>query len=247
MIMHRSDALPCPHGFFGRDGGESPDPWRSLNMSWRSGDHRERVLRNRSRAASALGFEAPILARQVHGATCLIVDGPLPLDDPPEADALATRTVGLCLGVLTADCAPVLLADPETGVVAAAHAGWRGAVAGVIDATIDAMTRLGAEPRRVRAAIGPCIAQESYEVGPEFDGLVDARFLRRADGAARARFDLPGYVEHGLRAAGVTTVDRLALDTFADQAGFFSWRRATLRGERVIGLQLSAIGLPQAG
>lgn len=244
MNIHRSTPLPVPHGFFGRSGGVSEGVWRSLNMSWRSGDSPERVLRNRALAAGALGFDTPALARQAHGTTCLAVDAPWPPDAPPEADALATDRPGLLLGVLTADCAPVLLVDVEAGVVAAAHAGWKGALAGVTDSALAVMVGLGAARERVRAAIGPCIARASYEVGPEFEALFDAAFLSWPAPGRRARFDLAGYVTVRLHEAGVRTVDRLDLDTCADEAGFFSWRRACLRGEAVTGLQLSAIALP---
>ena len=253
MIL-RSEALSAlpalDHGFFTRRGGVSDGAWASLNVGLRGGDAPDRVAENRARAAAALGGTAErlVTARQVHGAVALAVAEPWDNHAAPEADALVTDRPGLILGVLTADCGPVLLADREAGVVGAVHAGWQGALGGVLEAALAAMARLGAAPRRVTAALGPCIAQPSYDVGPEFV----ARFAAEDDAsgaffapgpAAKARFDLPGYVTARLRHAGVGQVEVLGHDTCAEEDLFFSFRRTTQRREERFGLQLSAISL----
>ena len=172
--MLRSSALAAlpglRHAFFTRQGGVSEGVWASLNVGLRSGDAPERVAANRARAAAALDLAPDRLAtaRQVHGTTALVVDAPWDNGPAPEADALVTRRPGLLLGVLSADCGPLLLADPAAGVVAAAHAGWKGALGGVVEATVATMVRLGADPARITGTLGPCIAQSSYEVGQEF-------------------------------------------------------------------------------
>jgi len=186
---------------------------------------------------------------QVHGSDCIIVERTGAQDDRPRADAMVTDRPGLLLGILTADCAPVLLADEIAGVVGAAHAGWRGALAGVTDSTIAAMEQLGARRERIAAAVGPCIAQPSYEVDEAFrDRFVEAdrdnsRFFEdRASG--RPQFDLAGYARHRLLTAGVTEVATLRLDTYCEDDRFFSYRRSTHRGEPSYGRQISLIGLP---
>ena len=237
------------HGFFGRPGGVSEGVWSSLNVGLRSGDDPARIAANRARAAAALGLapERLVTARQVHGTKALTVTEPWPVDAAPEADALVTDRPGLLLGVLAADCGPVLFADPEAGVVGAAHAGWKGALAGVLEATVEAMIELGAAPGRITAVLGPCIAQPSYEVGPEFVARFvaadpdHARFF--APDGERARFDLKGFVAAHLVAAGIGRVEVLPHDTCADESRFFSYRRTTLRREERFGLQLSAIAL----
>lgn len=241
------------HGFFTRRGGVSAGVYASLNCGLGSGDDPGKVAANRARAALSLaaGGRAPDLVtlRQVHGARAVIVETPFAPGAAPDADALATRTPGLALGILTADCAPICLADADAGVIAAAHAGWRGALDGIIEAALDAMDRLGAARARVVAAIGPCIAPSSYEVGPEFL----ARF-RDADpgngaffsGAVRAGhylFDLPGFCRARLERAGVRTVSWTGQDTLSAPDLFFSYRRATLDGEKAYGRGLSAIVL----
>lgn len=238
------------HAFFTREGGVSEGPFASLNAGSRGGDLPERVAANRARAAALLGVGAGrlVTARQVHGATALVVTEPWDPAAPPEADGLVTDRPGLLLGVLSADCGPLLLADPAAGVVAAAHAGWKGALSGIVEGTVTAMVELGAAPKRVVAALGPCIAQASYEVGPEFVARfaaadrASARFFHLA-ADAKALFDLKGYVEERLRRAGIAAVDLLPHDTCAEPSRFFSYRRATLRGEQRFGLQLSAIVL----
>ncbi len=238
------------HGFFGRVGGVSHGPFASLNVSLRNADHDADALENRRRVTAALGVEGrPLLiARQVHGVHCAMVDAAFEPHEPPEADALATRTPGLVLGVTTADCAPILFADQAAGVIAAAHAGWRGAKDGIIEATIEAAVRLGARRERLIAAIGPCIALGSYEVGPVFEAdflKADADSARHfaAMAGGKRHFDLEGYCASRLERAGVGRIERLGLDTLGDPERFFSYRRASKAGERHFGLQVTAITL----
>lgn len=238
-----------PHGFLGRRGGVSSGELAGLNVGYGSSDDRAAIDENRRRAVEALlpGGELATV-HQVHSATVVRADKPWPLGERPQADAMVTDRRGLLLGILTADCTPVLFADLRAGVVGAAHAGWRGAFAGVTDATISAMEELGARRDRVRAAVGPCIAGPSYEVDEAFmQRFIDAsaenaRFFSRPTGG-KPHFDLPAYVEQRLRSAGVH-VESLNLDTYADPDRFYSFRRATHRGEADYGRQLSAIALP---
>lgn len=239
------------HGFFGRPGGVSEGPYAALNVGLRSGDRPERVLENRRRAAAALGapLERLCVARQVHGRHCLTLDAPLEPTAPPEADALVTTRPDLVLGVTSADCAPVLLADPAAGVVGAAHAGWRGALAGVLEAVVAAMVAAGADPARVTAVVGPCIGRRSYEVGPELrarfvesDPEAEPFFAERV-GSERPLFDLEGYCVARLARAGVGRIQAVGRDTCAEPETFFSYRRATLAGAAAFGVQLSAIRL----
>ncbi|MBW8755700.1 MAG: peptidoglycan editing factor PgeF [Sphingomonadales bacterium] len=246
----RAEALAgIPHGFLGRRGGVSTGLVAGLNVGLGSGDDAEAVAENRARAAAAVLPGAPIVAcYQVHSADCVTVTEAWSDAARPHADALATDRPGILLGVVTADCTPVLLADREAGVVGAAHAGWKGAIAGVTDRTIEAMLALGARRERIAAAIGPTIAQPSYEV----DDAFRARFL--ADNSANGhffeagqpghwQFDLPGYVAARLTAAGVDCVETLGLDTYAAPQRFYSFRRATHLGEPAYGRQISLIGL----
>lgn len=238
------------HGFFTRIGGVSEGIYGSLNCGHGSHDVREAVAENRRRVATALGQRdaAQVLTLyQVHSATALVVDEPLPRDVLPKADALVTRTPGLVVGALAADCAPVLFADPEAGVVAAAHAGWRGAFSGVIEATIAKMTSIGAVRSRIRGAVGPCINQAAYEVGPEFEAEFLAadpalsRFFKRFNPQGRPHFDLPGFVASRLEIAGISAVEQKSACTFSDSARFFSYRRTTKAKEADYGRQISAI------
>jgi hypothetical protein len=232
------------HAFLGRTGGVSAGLFTSLNAGLGSGDDPAAVRENRRRAARALGQpDALATVRQVHSARAVIVARPLGDDERPEADALATHVPGLALGVLTADCAPVLLADARAGVVAACHAGWKGAVAGVVEAAVATMEELGAGRDRIVAAIGPTIAQASYEVGADFEGRVPARFLAPGAAPDRRQFDLEGFVAARLAEAGVTRVHPLATDTYADPERWFSYRRATHAGERDYGRQIALIML----
>lgn len=236
-----------PHGFLGRRGGVSTGSYASLNVGLGSPDLPEAIAANRRRAVEAVAPGAALATcYQIHSATVVTVAEPL--RERPEGDALVTDRPGLMLGVLTADCAPVLLADLDAGVVGAAHAGWKGAFAGVTDRTLDAMEALGADRARVRAAVGPCIAQASYEVDDAFrrrfvgEDDANARFFAPGR-AGRHHFDLEGYVAHRLTGAGVGQVEPLGLDTCADEERFFSFRRATLRGEPDYGRQISLIAL----
>ncbi len=243
------------HGFFTRRGGVSEGPFASLNCSLSGADDRERVRENRRRAMDALGLPAGALhgLRQVHGTAVAEVDA-AGWDEGagPAADAVVTRRPGVALGIVTGDCAPVLFADAEAGVVGAAHAGWRGAAAGVLEGTVAAMERLGASRARVVAAVGPCIAQVSYEVGPDLRNAVlaaagdakgAARFFAPGRREDRWQFDLAGYCAARLRALGLGAVEHAAADTLADEDRFFSHRRRTLAGGGPLGHQLSAVAL----
>jgi len=234
MLMLRAKNLPAAHGFFGRSGGVSEGIFASLNCGPGSGDARGAVMENRRRVGEAVGGKLLTLY-QIHSAAAVTVTEAW--EQGPQADAMATDRPGLALGVLTADCAPVLFADGEAGVIGAAHAGWKGALGGVTDAAIAAMERLGAKRARIAAAIGPCISQANYETGPEFRERFDARFF------AGRHFDLEGYVAERLAAAGIENVARLAACTYAREDDFFSYRRATHRGETDYGRQVSAIVL----
>lgn len=237
-----------PHGFAGRRGGVSTGGFASLNVGTGSGEDEAVVMENRRRACNAVLPGAALASvYQVHGRDCVIADA-WPMDARPHADALVTDRPGLLLGILTADCVPVLFADAAADVVGAAHAGWKGALAGVTDATIDAMERLGADRARIVAAIGPCIARASYEVDrPLFDAFTYAdaeneRFF--IDGRRdRWQFDLEAYVAARLASAGVRHVEAMGLDTYVRENDFFSFRRATHRGEPGYGRQLSMIGI----
>jgi YfiH family protein len=238
-------ALPVRHGFFTRRGGVSEGPYASLNCSLSGQDRREAVLANRARAARAIGADPAMLVglTQVHGAAVVRVTEAWPVRAGPLADAMVTDRPGVALGIVTADCAPVLFADPDAGVIGAAHAGWRGAVAGVLEATLAAMAALGARAERIVAAIGPCIGQASYEVAADLrDAVGDARFF--VDGRpGRWQFDLAGYCAARLAAAGVADIERVAADTAAEPERFFSHRRRTLAGGGPIGHQISVVML----
>ncbi len=240
------------HGFFTRKGGVSEGIYGSLNCGHGSDDARAAVTENRRRVAVALGereAEQVVTLYQVHSATALVVDRPLPREDLPKADALVTRTKGVVVGALAADCTPVLFADGAAGVVAAAHAGWRGAFGGVLEATITEMEKLGARRSQIRAAVGPCINQASYEVGPEFEAQFLAAdpslsgFFVRYEPEGRPHFDLPGFVAFRLERAGLETVERQSACTFTNESLFFSYRRTTRLKQPDYGRQISAIVL----
>jgi polyphenol oxidase len=245
--------LPVPHGFFTREGGVSTGRFASLNCSLSGRDDPDALRENRARAAEALDHPPAALVglTQVHGIAVATLEDPWPEDGRPKADAMVTDRPGLLLGIVTGDCAPVLFADAEAGVIGAAHAGWRGAVAGVIEATIAAMEALGARRARIAAAIGPCIAQPSYEVGADLRAALlvrdpgDARFLAPGRREGHWQFDLPAYCLARLHAAGVARAAWIGQDTLAQEGRFFSHRRATLSGGGPIGHQLSAIALPR--
>lgn len=252
MITFETLALPgIAHGFFTREGGVSEGLYASLNCGFGSGDAPDRVAENRARAMRRLEIapESLVTCYQVHSPTVIEVEAPWRREEAPRADALVTTRRGLALGILTADCAPVLFADAEAGVIGAAHAGWRGAIGGVCEATLAAMTKHGARPERIVAAIGPAIAQPSYEVGPEFPAPFLAESPRNADffvpspREGRFLFDLGGYLDRKLRGLGIAAVARSRDDTAADERRFFSWRRTSLRGEKDYGRGLSAIAL----
>ncbi len=237
------------HGFFGRAGGVSEGCYASLNCGPGSADESDAVTENRARAMAALGLpvEALYTARQVHGTHAIVLDS----RGAPrrQGDALATAAPGIALGILTADCAPVLLADPGAGIVGAAHAGWRGALDGVLAAAVSAMEALGAVRGRIAAAVGPCIGQASYEVGPEFRERFEradednARWFTPPRPGERPRFDLEGYVGASLAALGISQVTVAGADTCAEEDLYFSYRRTCLRGEDGYGRALSAIAL----
>jgi YfiH family protein len=253
MLRLTADNLASPHlahGFFGRADGVSQGIFASLNCGPGSGDVRADVIENRHRAAEALSPGANLLTLyQIHSGDAVAVTEPWNIGEGPQADAMVTNVPGVALGILTADCAPVLFADAEAGVIGAAHAGWKGALFGVIDSAIVAMERLGARRDRIAAAIGPCISQAKYEVGAEFR----ERFLEAASGNARwfvpsdraehFRCDLEGYVTARLQAASLAQVERVSACTYAREDDFFSFRRATHRGEKDYGRQVSAIVL----
>ena len=246
------DALPgIKHAFFTRGGGASMGMYESNNCAFGSDDEPAHVARNRTACFTHIGMTALVTARQQH--TPKVVEVEYSWDDEaaPVADALITRKRGVALGVLTADCAPVLLADSESGVVAAAHAGWKGACGGVLKNTVAAMTDLGADPARIVAVVGPCITQPSYEVGPEFVERfrgMDADFARYFTDVkpnGHGHFDLAAFTADRLRDCEVKMVVIQGGDTFANERQFFSYRRSVLRQESDYGHQLSAIGLAE--
>lgn len=245
-------ALPgIRHGFFTRHGGVSGGVYASLNGGLGSRDDPALVRENRARMATALGVERDrlVTAYQTHSPQAVIAEHPWTRETAPQADAVVTRLPGLAVGVTTADCGPLLLADREAGVVGAAHAGWKGALAGIVEAAVAAMERLGAKRARIVAALGPLIRQPSYEVGPDFVARLAAadpdhgRFLAPAAREAHALFDLPGYIVSWLERAGVGEIEDLGRCTYAEAAQFFSYRRATHRAEPDYGRHVNAIAL----
>jgi YfiH family protein len=239
------------HGFFGRTGGVSEGIYASLNCGPGSGDERSHVLENRRRALAELGAQERRLVTlyQIHSAEGVTVQDDWEVGDAPKADAMATDAPGIALGILTADCAPVLFADAEARVIGAAHAGWKGALAGVIEQAVSRMEQLGARRGHMAAAIGPCISQTAYEVGDELretflrQDAANGRFFSEASRSGHWQFDLGGYVGDRLRAASVQNIATLAHCTYAESQNFFSFRRATHRGDADYGRQLSAIAL----
>lgn len=247
-----ADAGNVRHGFFTREGGVSDGIYASLNCGAGSSDQSENVVENKRRAADRLGVGADRLVTlyQIHSANVVTVeDAAALMANRPEADAMVTDRPGIALGVLTADCAPVLFADPAAGVIGAAHAGWKGALGGVVENTIAAMEALGASRANTVACVGPCIAQESYQVGPGFpDPFIAsdagaAAFFAPDEEPDRHRFDLRGFVLSRLTASGVEKPDAIDLDTYAREDLFFSYRRTCHRAEEDYGRGLSAISL----
>lgn len=238
-----------PHGFFGRRGGVSSGALASLNCGLGSGDDPALIAENRRRVADVVLPGATLTGLyQVHGNHCVIVDGDSDLAARPEADALATRTPHILLGILTADCVPVLFADRGAGVIGAAHAGWKGALAGITDAALTAMESLGARRADIAAAIGPCIARASYEIDDAFvqrftaDDPANERFFAAAK-PGHAMFDIAAYVAARLAAAGITRIAIGGQDTYAQPQDYFSYRRACHKDENSYGRQLSVIGI----
>lgn len=244
-----SDSLAdCRHGFFTRKGGASSGVFNGLNCGQGSSDQSDVVTINRARVAEAMGVSPDhlITVHQVHSPDVVEVTGPFA--ERPRADAMVTSTPGLALAILTADCQPVLFADAEAGVIGAAHAGWRGALEGVLERTVEAMEQQGAARERINAVIGPSISQANYEVGPEFvESFMDAdpdnsRFFINGHGD-RYLFDLTGFGLHRLRTMGVARAEWLRECTYADPKRFFSYRRATHSGEADYGRLISVIRL----
>ena len=254
MLIEAPELSSLPairHAFFTREGGVSTGIYDSLNGGLGSSDDPANVHENRRRMTDRLGLPPTALVslHQVHSADAVVVELPWSRDDRPRADGMVTKTSGLALGITTADCGPILFADAEARVVGAAHAGWRGALGGIVEATLQAMEELGAERGRTIAVLGPMIRQDAYEVGPELVAAFreadpdNERFFRSASREGHAMFDLPGYLGARLGQAGVGQVVNLGLCTYADENRFFSYRRATHRGEPDYGRLISAIAL----
>jgi len=239
------------HAFFTRAGGVSAGVYATLNGGVGSNDAADNVAENRARMAAALGVtpERLLTAYQIHSPDVVVAEGPWSHGSRPRADAIVTRAPRLAIGVTTADCGPLLLADAEAGVIGAAHAGWRGALTGVIEATLAAMERLGAARHRTVAALGPTIRQPNYEVGPEFVERFlaadpgNALFFTPSEQTGHAMFDLGGYIGERMRRAGIETFEDLALCNYAEPERFFSYRRTTKQGEPDYGRHVNAIAL----
>ena len=239
------------HAFFTRTGGVSTGFYESLNGGTGSRDAAANVTENRARMAAALGVEPPYLltAYQTHSPDVVVVEAPWAPENRPRADAIVTRMQGLAIGVTTADCGPVLFAEPRARVIGVAHAGWRGALTGVVESTVAAMERLGAKRDQIRAAIGPMIRQSNYEVGPDLiarfhaDDAQSQRFFTPAARDGHALFDLAGYVAARVKRMGVSQIEDLGLCTYAAPSRFFSYRRTTHRAEADYGRHINAIAL----
>lgn len=247
-------ALPgVHHGFFTREGGVSEGVYASLNGGVGSDDRPETVTENRARMAAALSVKPGYLitAYQVHSPDVVVAEQPWDAAGRPRADGIVTRTAGLAIGISTADCGPVLLADSEARVIGAAHAGWRGALGGILEATIAQMEKLGAARARMTAALGPTIRQPNYEVGMDLkerflgEDRGNARFFALGTRAGHAQFDLPGYIVARLQRAGIAAVEDLEQCTYADPRQFYSYRRATHRAEADYGRHINAIALAE--
>ena len=254
MLIEAPELLACPgirHGFFTRRGGVSGGLYASLNGGLGSSDHPARVKRNRALMAEELGVMPTHLVslHQFHSAGVVRVDAPWPDDARPKADGMATSEPDIALAIATADCGPVLFADHHAGVIGAAHAGWKGALTGVLDATIHVMEELGAERTAIVAVLGPTIGRNNYEVGSEFvarfveDDPLNLHFFKAGARAGHSLFDLPSYIRSRLESAGIGEVASLDVDTYADEERCFSYRRATHRGEADYGRLISAISM----
>ena len=242
------------HGFFTRNGGVSTGIFAQLNCGGRgTAESAEVVDENRRIVATKLGIEPDRLLSvcQIHGADVVTVEAPWNFESRPQADAMVTRIPGFGLGILTADCAPVLFADTGAGVIGAAHAGWKGACGGVLQATVSAMVRLGAQQENIIAIIGPSIAQPSYEVDAKFherfiqDAPENEHFFENMMNDGHCNFDLPGYIRHQLSGIGLKSAHSLGNDTYSEESDFFSFRRSTHRGEADYGRQISVITLSE--
>jgi len=237
------------HAFFTRQGGISSGIYTSLNGGLGSNDDPAHVAENRRRMAQALGAETLVSCYQIHSAEVVVAETPWTRENAPRADAIVCKTPKLAIGVSIADCGPVLFADSEARVIGCAHSGWKGALTGVLEATLDKMETLGAKRERIVAAIGPLIRQDSYEVGPEFVARFheadhkNIRFFAPSDREHHSLFDLPGYIAMRLKKAGLSEIDDLCLDTYSDEARFFSYRRTTHKGEPDYGRLVAAIAL----
>ena len=246
-ILKSESLAPVEHGFFTRKGGASSGIFHGLNCGTGSSDLSDIVRINRDRVAQAMGVEALNGVHQIHSADVVTVTEPI-IGDKPKADALVTNIPGQALSILTADCQPVLFSDPESGVIGAAHAGWKGAASGVLEATVDAMEALGAKREAIRAVVGPSISQAAYEVGPELrDEFIsvdpdNSRFFAKGDGD-RFMFDLPGYGVHRLQSAGGGHAEWNGHCTYSDPDRFFSYRRATHAKEADYGRLIAVIKL----
>lgn len=253
-MMHAATLNAIPqvrHAFFTRKGGMSGGPFATNNCAFGSNDNPANVSENRAACITRLGMSALATAQQKHTSDVIEVESIWSHDAAPVADALVTRRRGVALGILTADCAPVLLAEREIGIVAAAHAGWKGACGGILKSTVDAMSKLGAKPERIVAVVGPCIAQTSYEVGPEFSARFKelnanfSHYFTDPKPNGHTHFDLAAFAADRIRECGVEMVTIQGGDTCADEQLFFSYRRTVLRQEPDCGRQLSAIGLAE--
>jgi polyphenol oxidase len=253
-MMVKADMLVLPgirHAFFTREGGVSAGAYRSLNGGIGSHDSASHVAENRARMAAAVGVLPSrfITAYQIHSPNVVVAEAPWTSEARPRADAIVTRTPALAIGVTTADCGPILFADPQARVIGAAHAGWRGALSGVAEATIAAMEQLGATRGQIRAALGPMIRQPNYEVGPDLidrfaaEDALSKPFFAPAARGGHAQFDLGGYIAARLRLAGVVQIEDVGLCTYADPSLFYSYRRATHRAEDDYGRHVNAIAL----
>ncbi len=253
MLQAKSlSRLACVrHGFFTRSGGVSQGVYATLNGGTGSSDAPEKIVENRARMAAALGVQPYRLltAYQIHSPDVVVAEEPWTHEARPRADAIVTRTPVLAIGVSTADCGPLLFAEAEAGVIGAAHAGWRGALTGVIEATVAAMEALGAKRSRIAAALGPTIRQPNYEVGPEFvdrflaTDAANARFFGPAEGDGHVRFDLTGYIAERVHRAGIDNFEDLGFCTFAEPEHFYSYRRMMRLGEPDYGRHINAIAL----
>ncbi len=239
------------HGFFTRQGGYSSGVYDSLNCGLGSDDDQETVFKNKAACATALGVGADRLltVHQEHTADVITVSKAWTHGNAPVADGLVTKVPGIAIAVLAADCTPVLFAAPEAGIIGAAHAGWKGAISGIVENTVDAMTQLGAKRDQIIAAVGPCIGPNSYEVGPEFhdrflsDNAHNALYFQPSEKTGHVYFDIGGFVLDKVRASGVNTAERLKADTYSQTDKFFSYRRSCHRDETDYGRQLSGIAL----